>query len=302
MQYSFEYPYFLLLLIILPYIILYIKKPISIYFPRPNWFGMKSKILSLNQTILGGIYFFLILSLASPISYSSILPSDKSGRDIIFCIDSSGSMVESGFDKNNKIISKYDVVINIINKFINTRYSDNLGISLFGSFAFLASPITYDISTLKQLLNNTSANIAGQNTAIGEGMLVSINGFKFSKAKNKVIILLTDGYHNSGTISPKEAVQLAKKENIKIYTIGIGSNGGYDKNILQIISSQTNGKSFSATNSLELSKVFNELDKLEPSKIRSSIYLEKVSYYHYFLGLALLLLGSYIYRNKNVYY
>jgi len=300
MQYSLEYPFFLLLLILVPCFFVCMKKPITIYFSKPIWFNSSAKVLSINQILLTVIYILMIVSLASPISYSSILPNDKSGRDIIFCIDSSGSMVESGFDKDNIILSKYDVVIEIIDKFIDTRLSDNLGISIFGTFGFLASPITYDISTLKDLLSNTNANIAGQNTAIGEGIMVSIEGFKVSEANNKVIILLSDGYHNSGSISPYNAVELAKKDNIKIYTIGIGANDGYDQDLLQTISSQTNAKSFSAVDSKGLDKVFNELDKLEPSLIRSSIYLEKNMYYPYLLVLSLLLISFYLNRNRYV--
>jgi Ca-activated chloride channel family protein len=242
----------------------------------------------------------LIFALASPISFSSILPNDKSGRDIILCIDSSGSMVENGFNKDDRLISKYDTVVSIVDKFLDTRYSDNIGISIFGTFGFLASPITYDLATLKIMLHNTSANIAGQNTAIGEGLKVAIDAFEYSQAKNKVIILLTDGYHNSGSISPKDAVALAKLKNIKIYAIGIGDNDGYDNNLLQTISSQTNGQVFSAQDSKALGKVFSKLDELEPSNIKSPIYLDKNMLFIYPLIIALLLFIAYFFRSRYV--
>ena len=300
MQYSFEYPFFLFLLILLPCFFICLKNATSVYFAKPQWFSTRSRISALNLIYLSTIFILIVLSLSSPISFSSMSSNDKRGRDIVLCIDSSGSMVENGFNKDNRLVSKYDVVVDIVDKFLDTRHSDNIGISIFGTFAFLSSPITYDFTTLKTMLHNTSANIAGQNTAIGEGLKVSIDAFKFSLAKNKVIVLLTDGYHNSGSISPKEAVLLAKLENIKIYTIGIGKDGHYDKELLQTISSQTNGQNFDATNSNDLYAIFSQIDKLEPSKIKSPVFLNKNMLFVYPLSLALFLIILFLYRGKYV--
>ncbi len=300
MQYSFEYPYFLLLLLILPCFFICLKTNSSIYFSKVEWFGTGAKRSSINQIILSLIFILLVLSISSPISFSSISQNKKIGRDLILAIDSSGSMVENGFNKDDRLISKYDTVLNIVDKFLDTRHSDNIGIAIFGTFGFLASPITYDLNTLKIMLDNTSANIAGQNTAIGEGLKVAIDAFKTSKSKNKVIVLLTDGFHNSGSISPKEAVNLAKLEAIKIYTIGIGSNDGYDRTLLQTISSQTNAKSFDAVDSKDLQLVFEQLNKLEPSDIKSPIYLNKNMLYIYSLWIGLLLIALFLYRGRYV--
>ncbi len=300
MQYSFEYPYFLLLLLILPCFFICLKSDTSVYFSRVDWFGTGSKISSINQLLLSLIFILLVLGLCSPISFSSISPNKKSGRDIVLAIDSSGSMVENGFNKDDRLVSKYDTVIDIVDKFLDTRNSDNIGISIFGTFGFLASPITYDLNTLKVMLHNTSANIAGQNTAIGEGLQVALDAFKISKSKNKVIILLTDGFHNSGSISPSQAVNIAKVEGVKIYTIGIGSNDGFDNDLLQTIASGTNAKSFSAVDSKDLKVVFEQLDKLEPSDIKSPIYLDKNMLYVYPLGVAFALIGLFLYRGRYV--
>jgi Ca-activated chloride channel family protein len=298
MQFDFEYPYFLYLTIFIPCFFVCAKDSISIYFAKPQWFKTRLSMFSMDLILLSLIYLFLVISMASPISYKSVLSHNKSGRDIVIAIDSSGSMVENGFNKNNKLISKYDVVINIIDKFLDTRNNDNIGVSIFGTFAFVASSITYDFDILRQMLHNTSANIAGQNTAIGEGLKVAIDILKQTKSKSKVIILLTDGYHNSGTISPQEAVIYAQQENIKIYTVGIGKDGTYDKKLLDTISHNTNGKSFSATNAKNLENVFKELDTLEPSKIKSPLYLNKTRLYIYFLFISIILLYIYFYR-KN---
>jgi Ca-activated chloride channel family protein len=140
------------------------------------------------------------------------------------------------------------------------------------------------------LLNFFDVGIAGDSTAIGEGLVTALKILKKGKAKEKVIILITDGFQNSGSISVKEAVKRAKRLHVKIYTIGIGNNSTFDANLLRLIAKNTGAKMFAAKNAEILQNVYKEIDKLEPSAIRSKHYLNKQNLYMYPLSLAFLLL------------
>jgi len=183
-------------------------------------------------------------------------------------LDASGSME---FELGDK--SKFDTLIEVAKNFLQKRFDDNVGIVVFGSFAYTAAPITYDLKALEFILRYLQPSIAGNATAIGDALWEAIKDLAKSRSKEKVILLVTDGHHNAGSHSPKEAVELAKKSHIKIYTIGIGKE--YDKNLLLRIAKETGAKSFAASSKEDLQKIFDELDSLEPSPIRSGIYLDK---------------------------
>jgi Ca-activated chloride channel family protein len=208
-------------------------------------------------------------------------------------------MRESGFSKEDSTKSKFEISQEIMDAFIDKRANDNIGVVVFGSFSFSASPVTYDLKGLKELLNMLEVEIAGKNTAIGDGIEQSITTLNFSNATNKIIILLTDGINNSGSISVKQAVKLAKSKNIKIYPIGIGDKKDFDISLLQTIASNTDGKSFTAKNADELEDVYNEINSLHKSKIRSEQYLNKKALFIYPLSLAIILLFLLIARTEG---
>ena len=163
-------------------------------------------------------------------------------------------MNASGFDENSRD-SRFAITQKIAQDFVLKRYEDNVGVVLFGDFAFIASPVTYEKEIVSEMIGYLSHGMAGQNTAIGEGIVMGLRALKESKAKNRVIILLTDGEHNSGRISPKEATDLAKEQGVKIYTIGIGNKGEFDKALLEKIAEESSGRFFPAYNKEELQKV-----------------------------------------------
>lgn len=171
-----------------------------------------------------------------------------------------------------------------------------MGVVLFGDFAFIASPITYEKEIVVDMLDLLTQGMAGQNTAIGEAIAISTRAFKHSTSKNKVIILLSDGEHNSGSISPKEAVKRAKYEGIKIYTIAIGKKGEADEGLLLKIAQSSGGHFYFASNAKELKKVYDNIDELEDSKIKSREYLFKEYFYEIFLLLSVALLLYLIYK------
>jgi Ca-activated chloride channel family protein len=201
-------------------------------------------------------------------------------------------MSESGYNKESPRERKFDSVLKVLHHFIKNRYDDNLGIVTFGNFAFALSPLTYDRTSLNYVLKFLDVGIAGDNTAIGDGLFQSLRLLQYSTTKNKVIILLSDGYQNSGLHSPKEGVQNAKSLGIKIYTIGIGSEGNFDSSLLQQIATQSGGKFFQAKNIEDMKNIYKTIDTLEPSPIRSQHYLHKTMLFDIplFGAIALLLL------------
>jgi len=289
MHYTFENPYFLILLP-LALCFIYCKKTIKKeYLPKLEWVPKKNRFINLQTVLKIAIFILSIIALSSPISYDAITPSKKHGRDIVLALDSSGSMRESGFGRVDEDMSKFELLQEIVSDFIDKRVSDNIGVVVFGTFAYSASPVTYDHDSLKELLSMLEVEIAGKNTAIGDAIAQSIMTLKFAEAKNRVIVLVTDGMNNSGSVSVKDAVEMAKKENVKIYTVGLGEEKDFDASLLQKIASNTKGKMFSAKNASELKDVYEEIDSLNPSDIRSEQYLNKKVLFIYPLFLAFLL-------------
>lgn len=300
--YSFEYSYLILLLIPILYCLYRCKEYIKPrFFVHLQFLGAKKNLLKLEWIVKIVIFILLCIALASPIVVDKLNPLNRHGKDIVLAIDASGSMNASGFDMEDEVssgerLSRFDITKLIATEFIQKRESDNLGIVLYGDFAFIASPITYEKNMVVDMLGYLTHGMAGQNTAIGEAIAMSVRAFKHSKAKTKIIILLTDGEHNSGSISPKDTIKLAQDENIKIYSIGMGNKGEADEALLRKIADESGGEFFSASSAKELKSVYEKIDELESSKIKSREYLLKNYYYHLFLLLALGFLLFLLYR------
>jgi len=271
------------------------------FFVHLHFLPLKKKFLKLDWIIKILIFTLLTFALASPITIDKLNPLNRDGKDIVLCIDSSGSMNSSGFDTNDefsegKRLSRFELTKIIADKFIKKRVSDNVGVVVYGDFAFIASPITYEKEILSDMLSYLSQGMAGQNTAIGEAIAMGVRAFKHSSAKTKVMILLTDGEHNSGSVSPKDAIVLAKDKNIKIYTIAIGNKGESDETLLSKIAKESRGEFFSASDAKELQIVYEEIDKLESSKIKSREFIQKDFHYQILLLLACVLLLYLLYK------
>ena len=290
MHFEFEYPwaFSLLLLIICIY-----KCPLTLkklIFPHLQFFGTATHLLNKERLLYSLILALLITALASPITYDNINTNHKKGRDLVFALDTSGSMAESGYAQEQMQQSRFLILLDIIKKFVTHRFDDNVGVVVFGSYAFSPVPITYDMHSLVYMIDFLSVGMAGDSTAIGDGIARSLEMLQKSKAKNKVVILITDVYQNSGSTKIKDAVAKAQKMGVKIYTIGIGKTKNYDKALLEKIAADTHAKSFGAQNAEMLKDIYEELDSLEPSHIRSEHYLNKQLLYTYPLAAALLVL------------
>ena len=276
----------------------------SIYFPHASQF-MKSNVAASK------LLFFLkwltitmmILALMSPVKDEPYKLKPKHGHEIALILDTSGSMKERGFDPVNPGASRFDVVKSIVKDFINKRANDNMGLVVFGSYSFIASPLTYDKHILSRIVSQLEVGMAGKYTALYEALAQGVNLLKMSKAKSKVAILLTDGYSTAGVdkIPLDVALDIAKKEGVKVYPIGIGGGpDGYNRAVLLKIAKETGGVAFGASNASELKEVYKKIDELEKSKIKNETFTYKNYYYFYPLFIALLSLLLYVYlRNKR---
>jgi len=300
--YSFEYPFLILLLIPLLYCLYKCKEYMQpIYFVHLHLLAAKKSFVKLEWIVKVLIFVLLAISLASPIVVDRSNPLNRYGKEIVLALDASGSMNASGFDMDDKFsnaerLSRFELTKIVAKEFIKNRVNDNVGIALYGDFAFIASPITYEKEIVSDMIDYLTQGMAGQNTAIGEAIAMSVRAFERSSAKSKIIILLTDGEHNSGNISPKEALSLAKEQNIKIYTIGIGKAGEADLALLEKIAHESGGEYYSALSAKELQEVYSKIDTLESSKISSKEYKLKNYFYQTSLILACALLLFLLYR------
>ena len=287
-EFEHSYLFLLLLLIICIYKCPHVIR--TLIFPHLQLFVKFTNYINREKLLYSFILTLLITALASPISYDSKLSNHRKGRDLIFTLDTSGSMGESGYSAEQKTKSKFELLKGLIKEFITHRFDDNVGVSVFGSFAFSSVPLTYDMQAVSFLLNFLEVGIAGENTAIGDGITEAIALLDKGKAKSKVIILITDGYQNSGGISIRDAVEAAKKRNIKIYTIGIGRKSEYDSKLLEKIAKDTKAQMFGAKDKEALKNVYKILNNLEKSPIHSQNYLNKKILFFYPLSIAILLL------------
>ena len=278
----------------------------SLYFPHANKF-MQSSIASSKLLFLLkwlGI-IMLILALMSPVKDETFELKPKHGHEIAMILDASQSMQAKGFDDNNINLTRFDVVKTIVSDFISKRVNDNIGLVVFGAYSFIASPLTYDDHILNRIVSQLQIGMAGKYTALYESLAQGVNLLKMTKSKSKVAILLTDGYStpNVDKVPLDVALDMAKKEGIKVYPIGIGSPNGrdsYNSQVLLKIAKETGGVAFGASSAAELKRVYKKIDSLEKSEIKNESYTYLKYYYIYPLFLGFLSLIFYVFlRNKR---
>ena len=258
----------------------------------------------------------LIVALARPrnVSVSKKTKTNK-GIDIVMAIDVSASMLAKDL-KPNRLEALKKVAVN----FVDRRPNDRIGIVVYAGESFTQTPITSDKGIVKRTISQLKWGQLDGGTAIGMGLGSAVNRLKESKAKSKVIILLTDGVNNSGFVDPKTATDLAKGLDIKVYTIGIGTNGmaefpvskdprtgrlqfrkqqvEIDEELLKYIAEETSGQYFRATNNKSLKAIYDEIDTLEKTKIEEFKYYNYQEKYRILVFLALSLLGlEFLLRN-----
>ena len=300
----FEYPFFIVILVLFIICEFFCKmKSPSIYFPHLNQFMKYSISSSKLLLILKWVSIvMLVIAFMSPVKDEPYELEPKDGYEIALISDASQSMQAQGFDRANPLLTRFDAVKNIVGNFIDTRKDDNIGLVVFGAYSFIASPLTYDEHILKRVVSQLQIGMAGKYTALYESLAQGVNLLKMSDSKSKVAILLTDGYSTEGIdkIPLKVAIEMAKKEGIKVYPIGIGHANEYNRAVLLEIADGTGGVAFGASNANELLKVYKKIDELEKSEIKNETFTYLKYYYTYPLFVAFLSLILYVFlRNRR---
>jgi len=317
MNLEFLNPEYFILLGVIPIIILWNylnrnKLNNSIKFSNSEAFKNSNNIYSILKASLRYLRIIslvlIITALARPqVIDTSTRVKTNSGVDIIMAIDVSASMLAKDLKPN-----RLDALKNVADEFIKNRVTDRIGLVEYAGESYTKTPLTTDKSiTLKSLREIKYNNIIEGGTAIGMGLATSVNRIKDSKAKSKVIILLTDGVNNAGFIDPITAAELAKEFQIKIYSIGLGTNGlalspvgidargkfnyaniqvEIDEKLLTQISEMTGGKYFRATDNERLKEIYSDIDKLEKTEIEEFKYYSVDEKFRYFLVPAILLI------------
>lgn len=296
-HFSFEYPWFFGLIVIFVVCAKFCKiKSKSIYFPHISTLLLGAKNKSLLMLLLKWAGIVLaIVALASPVLTREYSNSKKHGRDIVLVIDASESMKQDRFDENNLTANKFDVVKEVAASFVDKRENDRIGLITFADVAFVASPLTFETEFLKQIIGMQRLGMAGRRTAINDALVQSYGVLEKSKAKSKIVILLTDGVDTMSQITEDEVTSLIEKSEIKLYTIGVGSERDFDGKYLHRIAKVGNGKFFSAQNAQMLLKIYDEIDRLEVSIIDDKKVVQKSYLYEYPLIFSILLLLFFIY-------
>ncbi len=314
---TFAYPWVLYFLILIPIMIFwYLKKgkasqpsitysSLKIFNDFPvSW---KERLRHLPVILRSLAIAFLIVALARPQSFSSGQNVTTEGIDIVMALDVSGSMISEDLKPNRVGAAK-----KVIENFINSRPNDRIGLVVFARQAFTQCPLTIDHSVLINLLKKVEPDMGGaipDGTAIGNGLAEAVNRLKDGKAKSKVVILLTDGMNNAGEIDPLTAAQIAKTYDVRVYTIGVGTEGEapypvqtpfgiryqmmpvqIDEGLLKQIANITGGEYFRATDNRTLRNIYDKIDKLEKTKIQVTSYRNAAELFYGWMDVGLVLL------------
>lgn len=310
--------YFLLLLLLIPYILWYFlyrrhSEPTILmsdtfayqYAPK-SW---RIRIINLPMVLRCITYALVVIILARPQTHNAWDKRSVEGIDIMLAMDVSTSMLAEDLRPN-----RIEAAKSVAAEFIAGRPNDNIGLTIFAGEAFTQCPMTTDHASLLNLLQNVRTDIAASGliqdgTAVGMGLANAVSRLKSSKAKSKVVILLTDGSNNMGDLSPMTAAQIAKSMGIRVYTIGVGTNkvapypmpvaGGVqyvnmpveiDTNTLREIAATTDGNFYRATNNAELKKIYKDIDKLEKTRMNVTKFSKKYEAYEPFALAAIICL------------
>jgi Ca-activated chloride channel family protein len=292
------------------------RKPPSITHPSTSTLaklgGRASRLwaaapLALRTTCL----VLLVLTSARPQFFNVSREIRSPGVDIVLCLDTSGSMQAMDFKIDETPVTRLTAVKKVVTEFIEKREFDRIGLVVFGEEAFTQSPLTLDKGLLLTLVNQMQIGMAGDQTAIGSAIAVGGKRLKDLEAKSKTLILLTDGRHNAGTVTPEEAAEAVEALGVKIYTIGVGGKGpapfkvntafgprlihqevDLDEKTLKKVASIGKGRYYRAADSEQLAEIYDIIDREEKTEVKVKEYFHFRELYHYFLIPALFLLGA----------
>jgi len=249
-----------------------------------------------------------VLAVAAAARPQQVAPPEalvRSGRALMLAVDVSGSMAIQDMPLAAQMVSRFAAVKAIAGDFIAQRQGDEVGLVLFGTHAYLLTPLTFDVATVAKQLDGAAIGLAGRETALGDAIVLASKHLSRLPARSRVLVLLTDGVNTAGSIAPADAAQLAKAAGVRIYTIGIGSAGGetlsifgtripapdedLDVSTLSSIAQQTGGKFFRAADADQLADAYRAIDALEPLARGDALLRPREERYPWPLAAALLL-------------
>lgn len=309
---TFLYPYYFLLLLIVPLAIyLYIKRqqrPATFTLSTTRAFegfsrSLRSRLYWLPFALVLLSYTLAIFALARPQSSTSHSTRETEGINIMMVLDVSGSMLARDLKPN-----RIEAAKSVASEFVASRPSDNIGLVVFAGESYTQCPLTTDHAMVLNLMKEVELGLISDGTAIGSGLATAVSRLKDVEGDSKVVVLLTDGTNNAGAIAPITAAEIAQSFGIRVYTIGVGTKGeaptpvqtlmgieymmlpvDIDEGMLQDIATRTGGQYFRATDNASLKAIYNEIDQMEKVKLKVENFTQKSEHFAVFLWASLAL-------------
>ena len=275
---------------------------------RVPWFDqvVESSGALMRQPLLaaaaGLVWLLLLLAAARPQWVGEIETLPVTGRDLLLAVDISGSMDTQDMLLGGSTVNRLMMVKKVAGEFIQRRRGDRVGLVLFGSRAYLQTPLTFDTETTAVLLEESEIGLAGRETAIGDAIGLAVKRLREDAASDRVLVLLTDGANTSGEVQPMQATEFAAREGLKIYTVGVGADemmvqdffgsrlvnpsADLDEDTLRAIAERTGGAYFRARDAEDLARIYQQLDELEPVESDQEAIRPVDELFHWPLALA----------------
>lgn len=305
-----------LLAVVLPWIVRRVLAPVV----RDDGLALRlpfyAEAVAVGESSMGGgarswllvaalLWALLCIAAARPqrIGEETTLP--RSGRDLLLAIDVSGSMASEDMEIGGQAVNRLVAVQAVVGDFLTRRVGDRVGLILFGAQAYLLTPLTFDRESVRFQLETSAVGLAGRETAIGDAIGLAVKRLRGRPPSQRVLILLTDGVNTAGVIEPMRAAALAREAEVRVYTVGVGGDGGgmhgllgfnfamqgaeIDEATLRRVASETGGRYFRARDTRELSQIYAELERIEPAAQEGKVVREIDELYIYPLSLALAL-------------
>lgn len=311
---DFAWPWMFLALP-LPWLLRRVLRPVkpaqAMSLPQPGLTLMQAAMTRApfaSTLVLVLAWICLVAAAARPQRLGPPEPQQRSGRATMLAVDLSGSMALDDMRLAGRTVTRFAAVEAIAGDFIDRRAGDELGLILFGSQAYLVTPLTYDLDAVRAQLHGAVVGLPGRETAIGDALAVAVKRLADMPEQARVVVLLTDGVNNAGSIAPREAARAAKAAGVRVYTIGIGAtamsvpdffgsrtvnpSADLDVGMLTDIANQTGGRFFRATDTEELANAYRAIDALEPVPQQGAALRPHVELFRWPLLLALALLAT----------
>jgi Ca-activated chloride channel family protein len=250
---------------------------------------------AIQMVVAALVWILLVAALARPQHVGEPLTHEVSARDLMLAVDISGSMDQSDFrTPDGQMLKRLDGVKRVLRDFIARRHGDRVALILFGTKGYIQVPFTQDLTTAARLLDEAQVGMAGQQTAIGDTIGLAIKTFQTSTAKQKLLILLTDGNDTASRVPPAHAADIAHRNGVVVDTIAVGDPGAAGENrvdlgTLQAVAAATQGRFFRAEDGAQLQSIYADIDRLAPVQLETVSWRPKLPLYQWPLGIAVAL-------------